>query len=164
MFDYCWDFIGHGHILVSHLPMNDCYLQLWHSSWNKSEFYLPCVLWKSCLDFSPHATILTFSPSLSAKAAFTALTKLEWIPPHNPRSDERTTIKLSGFVLSASLGLISTFSYKAKENMIIWVSQASGLWKCTSTPHILETQFPSLVLTSAPVTFPYIMARFYIQC
>jgi len=44
---------------------------------------------------------------------------LEWIPPHNPRSDERTTIKLSGFVLSASLGLISTFSYKAKENMII---------------------------------------------
>ena len=79
--------------------------------------YSLCVLRKSCLDFSPHATIFVFWPSLSVKALFTALTKLEWIPPHSPRSDDITTTKLLGLAFSASLGVISTFSYKAAKHI-----------------------------------------------
>lgn len=79
--------------------------------------YSLCVLRKSCLDFSPHATIFVFWPSLSVKVLFTALTKLEWIPPHSPRSDDITTTKLLGLAFSASLGVISTFSYKAAKNI-----------------------------------------------
>ena len=75
--------------------------------------FLPCVLRNSCLALSPQETIFTLSAPFSAKVALTAFTKLEWIPPQSPRSDDITTIKLFGLVLSASLGVISTFSYKA---------------------------------------------------
>ena len=75
--------------------------------------FLPWVLRNSCLALSPQETIFTLSAPFSAMVALTAFTKLEWIPPQSPRSDDITTIKLLGLVLSASLGVISTFSYKA---------------------------------------------------
>lgn len=98
-----------------------------------SFLFLPWVLRNSCLALSPQETIFTLSASFSAKVALTAFTKLEWIPPQSPRSEDITTIKLLGLVLSASLGVISTFSYKAgKENWQISLKEGkavyNGLW------------------------------------